>query len=116
MMASLNREKSFEIEIEKWKLQNNSRESRRSQVTASASGDEEEKVADVGEGEQQSGEAGDEEEAAELQQQQEVDESPAMSQPQTNEECQPNPEETTIPKGLDDNSKIYLLNTLTFVE
>jgi len=69
-------------------------------------GDEEEKVADVGEGEQQSGEAGDEEEAAELQQQQqqEVDESPAMSQPQTNEECQPNPEETTIPKGLDDNS------------
>ena len=76
-------------------------------------------MADVGEGEQQSGEAGDEEEAAELQQQQqqqEVDESPAISQPQTNEECQPNPEETTIPKGLDDNSKIYLLNTLTFVE
>ena len=98
-------------------------------LTALISGDEEEKVAEVGEGVQQPGEAEKEEEVLEQQQQQKQQEQQQQQQPQQavgesqcesecepkeekEEECQPNtaqPEETTIPKGLNDNSKIHLL-------
>ena len=83
-------------------------------LTALVPGDEEEKVEEVSEGEQQHqqqpGEAEKEEEASN-QQQKEVGESQGDSQvePKEDEESQPNPaqpEETSIPKGIDDNSKI----------
>ena len=79
-------------------------------------------MAEVGEGVQQPGEAEKEEEVLEQQQQQKqqeqqqqaVGESQCESEcepkEEKEEECQPNTaqsEETTIPKGLDDNSKIH---------
>lgn len=93
-------------------------------LTGGFPGDEEEKVAEVGEGVQQPGEAEKEEEVLEQQQQQKQQEQQQQQQPQQavgesqcesecepkeekEEECHPNtaqPEETTIPKGLDDNS------------
>ena len=87
----------------------------------SSSGDEEEKVCGVGEVREQLGE-GDQDKEEQQQQQHQLDQQLEVAKSgqgaagqETEEECQENPpqqEETTIPKGADDNSMLALIDNM----
>ena len=87
----------------------------------SSSGDEEEKVCGVGEGQEQLGE-GDQDKEEQQQQQHQLDQQLEAAKSgqgaaghETEEEFQENPpqqEETTIPKGADDNSMLALIDNM----
>ena len=84
----------------------------------SSSGDEEEKVCGVGEGQEQLGEGDQDKEEQQQQLDQQLEASKSgqgAAGQETEEECQENPsqqEETTIPKGADDNSMLALIDNM----
>ena len=85
----------------------------------SSSGDEEEKVCGVGEVQEQLGEGDQDKEEQQQQLDQQLEASKSgqgAAGQETEEECQENPpqqEETTIPKGADDNSMSAFLKIIS---